>query len=89
VHKRILAVGRSLGERFFLLNFEQLCVEKLPSLRRLTDFLDIDCPVSSLEILARKIHRPASIGRYRNFDPEDFDPKDVAFVGELGYDTSY
>jgi hypothetical protein len=84
VHKRILNIGQRIGSNFYLLNFEKLCKNPNKELKKLCKFLNVDVRCSiGLKYL---IEKPKSIGRFKQFDIEIFDPKDIAYVKELGFD---
>jgi hypothetical protein len=84
VHKRILKIGQRMGANFYLLNYERLCTYPNKELKKLCKFLNVDVRCSiGLKYL---IEKPQSIGRFRQSDISIFDPMDVAFVKELGFD---
>lgn len=84
VHKRILKIGERMGSKFYLLNYEKLCKYPNKELKKLCKFLNVDVRCSiGLKYL---IEKPNSIGRFRQFDIQIFDPKDVEYVKELGFD---
>ena len=87
VHRRVLDLCAPLGERFLLLNFDRLCADPGQGLRELVDFLGADVAKDKLERLVGLTRAPASIGRFKRHGLDCFDPDDVAFVAQLGFDT--
>lgn len=88
MQKRILSEAANMGQEFLLINFDKLCLSPLNALMKLKDFLGIDswddCKTA---MLARYIKAPESIGRFRQHGLKLFDPSDVAYVAQLGFDT--
>lgn len=87
VHRRVLDVCAPMGERFLLLDYDRLCADPRTGLRRLVEFLGLSLGPEGLDRLAGLVRAPASIGRFRRFGLDCFDPPDLAFVAELGFDT--
>ncbi|MCU0836442.1 MAG: sulfotransferase [Chromatiaceae bacterium] len=87
VHRRVLARCAPLGERFLLLNYDRLCADPLAGLRELAGFLGVRLADEELQRLAALAQTPASVGRFKRHGLELFDPEDVAFVRQLGFDT--
>ena len=85
VHKKILKIGNKMGpNRFLLINFDKMCLKPNKWLKKICKFLNIDVRCSiGLKYL---IEKPDSIGRFREYDISIFDPKDIAYVKELGFD---
>jgi hypothetical protein len=74
-----------LGERFLLLNFDELCMDPAPHLKRLAGLIGAELRPEILEALSKIPRRPGSTGRYRDHDLSLFDPDDVRAVEELGF----
>ncbi|HEX5716199.1 MAG TPA: sulfotransferase [Thermoanaerobaculia bacterium] len=89
VHRAALDHRRRLGNRFLLLNYDRLCTDPEESLGTLLHFLEAEPARSTLDRLLASIRPPESVGRFRQHPPSDFDPEDVAFARELGFDTDY
>jgi hypothetical protein len=89
--RRVLRVGRAMGRRFLLLNFDRLCQEseRERELRRLFDFLGVNPPADQVAELHAAIVTPESSGRFKACSPDAFDPADVAYVRSLGFDTRF
>jgi hypothetical protein len=76
--------GRELlGDRFLLLNFDQLCNDPVTTVARIADFIGVD---SYPEDIALLVKTPDSIGRYRGSDCSCFDASDYQAVRDLGFD---
>ena len=76
-----------LGERFLLLDYDRLCADPGAGLRRLVEFLGLPPEPERLERLAGLARPPDSIGRFKGYGLDCFDPQDLAFVAKLGFDT--
>jgi hypothetical protein len=84
-HRRVLALGRAMGERFHTMNFDRLCAAPAGEIAALFDFLGADADAGALARLSGIVQSPPSIGRYRSRPLEDFDPADVEYVRSLGF----
>jgi hypothetical protein len=87
-HRAVAAVGAGMGSRFLGLNFDSLCTDPEPELRRLFDFLGQEWQADVLAAVRAALVRPPSIGRFRAFDRGEVDAADVDYVRSLGFDTS-
>ena len=87
VHRRVLALGESMPERFLLLNYDRFCLHPQDGIGKLLDFLDVAPSAADVARLAHLVRAPSSIGRYKKHGLDLFDPADVAFVAHLGFDT--
>ncbi len=86
VHRRIVEIGKSMGTNFLLLNYDRLCAQCPQEMERLCTFLD--APNNAAERLVPLIRPPGSIGRFKQYGTDIFDPEDVAYVASLGFDIS-
>lgn len=88
VHRRILRIAETAGKQecFLLLNFDRLCQAPLDELHKLFAFLGIAPDANTTERCMAMIKTPASVGRGRIGGLDVFDPADVAYVAELGFD---
>jgi len=86
VHKRIINIGNQMGpDRFLLINFDKLCINPKKYLKKICTFLDISDSV--IPLLIPLIDPPSdSIGKFRNYDTSIFDPDDLSYVEQLGFD---
>ena len=79
-HQRILELERTNPERVLLLNFNRLCREPIDVFRTLLNFVGVEPVAEVLECLSRRVSAPASIGRFKSFSLDAFEPVDVEFV---------
>ncbi|WP_116367398.1 sulfotransferase [Parahaliea mediterranea] len=84
-HRRVMALGRDMGPRFLLLNFDQLCIEPDEQLARLCDFLDIDPGHDELDTLRQRIKTPSSIGRHKREPRFATRHDDIATLQDMGF----
>lgn len=89
VHRRVLETGKNLGDRFLMLNYDRLCAEPEEGLGIFLRFLGAEPTSATRDRLLASIRPPESMGRFRQHSSTDFDPDDVAFVRDLGFDTDY
>ena len=83
VQRRVLQIGASMGNDFLFLDFDALCTSPRTELRKLERFLGDGKALDERVIVA-----PPSIGRFKAHGLKAFDPADVAYVAELGFDTA-
>lgn len=87
-HRKILSEGKTMGSRFLLLNFDDLCRDPDKWLDMLVGFLDIQMPDKrTIEKLTKLIHPPPTIGRFKQYGLAHLDPEDVEYVSALGFDV--
>ncbi len=85
VHRRVLKLGKEMGAKFLLLNFDNLCLKPKDSIRQLLDFLNLKIPENELLALADMVKQPESLGRFRKYRTDIFSKEDVDFVRQLGF----
>lgn len=91
-HRKILAEAETMGPDFLLLNFDELCRAPERLLIALLDFLGVEITSpGTIADLAQLIRPPDSSRRYKRYSGQIFDPRDVAYVRQLGFevDTTY
>lgn len=86
--KRVLEIGRRMGDRFRLLNFDELCTKPSKVIEGIAAFTSVTLCAEMQEKLCAEVNPPASIGRFREQELTVFDPEDVAFVASCGFPTS-
>ena len=86
VHQRVLDLCAPLGERFLLLNYDRFCADPAGGLREMVEFLGLQVATDKLDHLARLVRVPTSVGRFKAHGLDCFDPDDVAFVAQIGFD---
>ena len=80
--------GRNLlGERFLLVNYDDLCLNPKPQIQRMCGFGGSDCSRQEIETLVRIPRIGASLGRFRTQDLSIFDPHQIDTVRSLGFRT--
>jgi hypothetical protein len=87
VHRRVLEIGKHMGDRFLLLNYDDLCINPRKRLEELVSFLALNASETEKGRLAGLARPPQSIGRFKQYGTNMFDAVDVAFVKSLGFDT--
>jgi hypothetical protein len=85
-HQKILLESKKLGENFLMVNFDEMCIHPEKWLQILCDFLKIDSSVIP-EIRPLVVYQSDGIGRFKKQDLSQFDPSDVLFAKQLGFDT--
>lgn len=86
-HRRIQRIAQAHPGRVMLLNYDALCLDPEAHLPELLRFLGRTPDRATLDRLRPLIAPPESIGRHRTQDTSGFDPDDVAYVRELGFDA--
>ena len=81
-----LEKGAQMGpERFFLLNYDQLCSDPERVIRKLIAFLKIDVNDALLKRVIKLPQVPETSGRFRKHDVSKFDVIDLNFLESLGF----
>jgi len=88
VHKRVVDIGQAMGKNFLVLSYDEFCSKPNEGLKTISEFLELDISKLPIQKLTNLISPPKSIGRYKQFGLDCFDPADVAFAKTLGFDTS-
>lgn len=87
VHKKLLKFSQSMQRDFYLLNFDEFCHNPAIGLVKLGQFLQIEISSKETEKLIKLVRPPISRGRYKSHDLSIFDPNDIAYVKQLGFET--
>lgn len=87
-HSRVLKSGSRMGNNFLFLNYDDFCTHPSDGIDRLGNFLGLEMDNSSRKQLTQLIDTPDSIGRFKQYGTTMFDEMDIAYVRELGFDTS-
>jgi hypothetical protein len=74
-----------LGDRFLLLNFDELCRDPAPHVERLLAFLGREVSTAQRAHLASLPQLPDSVGRYKHHDLSMHDPAMIQAVRDLGF----
>lgn len=72
-----------LGERFYLLNYDDLCLRPLEETEKLLSWLGL--PKTNLNELASLVKMPSSYQRYKKHDLANFDQQDIETVVKMGF----
>ncbi len=76
--------GRSLGDRFWILRFEDLCADPLAIAERLARFIGIPFDDRLLAHASAHVTAPSSVGRWRHRDLSRLDRQTLVAIAELG-----
>ena len=86
-HKRMQGFRQRMGHRLHFLSFDRLCQDPEGELEALREFAGIQVSKRRLAELARQVSPPATTGRFREHDLSVFDPQDIEFVRQMGFDV--
>jgi len=85
-NRRAIGIGADrLGPQFLLVRFEELVDRPQAGIERILRFLEIDMHPTLLQELVGLVHRPESIGRYKQHDLAAFSTRQLEEVEQLGY----
>ena len=88
VHRRVLDLCESMGSRFLFLNYDNLCLDPIDGMKKIVEFLGLEVTDSRISNLSRLVTVPNSINRFKQYGLHMFDDDDIAFVKQLGFETS-
>jgi Sulfotransferase family len=83
--KTIQTGTQLLGDRFYLLNYDRLCLEPVTEITKLLQFLGVDRAEERAIDLAQQVSSSSSMGRYRSRDLSVFSTEQLAKVEDLGF----
>lgn len=87
-HERVIEIGRTMGAKFLLIRFEDLCDFPEESIETVQNFLKLKLDKDRFKSLKESIRKPTSIGRYNGIDLDGFELDDVKYVKSLGYEIN-
>lgn len=87
-HRRVLALGQELGDRFLFLRFEDLCANPEKEIGRLLSFAGIAPEAELVRRTALLVSPPASLGRRGGLDLATIDAADIQYMKSLGFDVA-
>lgn len=88
-NRRIYEIGRKLGEKkFSVINFEKLCSSPKQEINKIISFLNIKPHINDLETSYSIPKKTESMGRYKNYELDQFDKKDLDELNQFGYSTT-
>lgn len=85
-HRHIKQVGQPMGNHFLWLDYDRFCLHPEEGIDLLSSFAGLQTDQRNLTNLATVVKPPLSIGRYRQFSLDQFDPDDIDCVREMGFD---
>lgn len=89
VNRRVLREGKKMGpDRFYMLNFDNLCEEPEREIKKLISFLKIDIDEKKLLKAIRIPIKPNSVGRYKKYKLPGLANSDLEFLNSLGFEYS-
>ncbi len=87
-NQKVIALGEELlGDRFLIINFDEMCFNPQKDIERLISFLDIDRKGIDMDRLSKLIKIPKSIGRYNRHDLTIFTDQEINQVRNLGFEV--
>ncbi len=88
-NRRVLEIGRNLGDqKFLVVNFDRLCLTPESEIQKIVSFLNIAPGEGEMASLCRIPRQPQSLGRHRSHDISRFDPADLNELEDLGFATT-
>lgn len=84
-HERVFAIGREMGERFLLLNFDELCANPVDGVRRMASLAGVQLGDEAVTAIAARVRQPPSLARHRGRWLSRLDPDDIDFVARCGF----
>lgn len=85
-NEKAVQVGtQTLGPRFLLLNYDQLCQNPVPAIQEMLNFLNWTIPPGQMTALASLAKVPKTAGRYRQMDLSIFSELDIQAVKKFGF----
>ncbi|MFC4075843.1 sulfotransferase [Salinithrix halophila] len=86
VNRRSIRLGNKLlGNRFFVLNYDQLCLNPKMEIQKLIRFLELDVNETDIDSLSRIVRKPESFERYKKHDLSIFNEEHVQDVRSFGF----
>lgn len=86
-NQRAINLGNTLlGERFFVIKYEDLCENPQREISRLINFVDMSLENINIDELCSLIIKPETMGRYKQQDLSIFTKKDIESVRQFGFD---
>jgi Sulfotransferase family len=86
-HKRMQGFRKRMGHRLHFLSFDKLCTDPEGELEALREFAAIQISKKELAELAQTVSLPSTSGRFRQQDLSQFDPADIEFVQQMGFEV--
>jgi hypothetical protein len=83
---RVERIGKVLGERFVLLNYDRFCVDPQPWTAHIAAVSGIEADTSVIARACEHVHRPESAGRWRQRGLDVLDPNLIAAASQCGFE---
>jgi hypothetical protein len=84
VQKRAIEIGAEMADRFYLLNYDQLCAAPENEIAKLITFMQVDAPAALLASSCNLVDPPASL-RFKSQDISQLDRDAIDYVASLGF----
>ena len=88
INKRALLKGKQLGERFFPVSFEKLCLHPKPVLQKILKLTGISPSKKQFQKLLEIVKIPPTLGRHKKYDLSVFSSQDLENVKEIHEEVS-
>ena len=86
-HERVISIGKKMGPRFFLLNYDNFCQQPEEEFERLVDFLAITVSESKKLAAIESVKPPSSIGRRHAQQRLSINRDQRRLLTEMGFET--
>ena len=87
-NEKAIALGKlHLGDRFLIINFDELCSTQEKEVTKLLKFLELESSSIDMVDLASVPKRPRSTGRYKKHDLSIFEKDQIDAVQRLGFEV--
>ena len=87
-HQRVLDIGKSMGNDFMLLNYDDFCSNSSDGIAQLCDFIGLPAKDVEAQII-NLIKPPQSIGRFKKHNiHQQLSIEDIEYAEHLGFDVS-
>ncbi len=84
VHRRMMRLSGQFPDRVFNIDFEQLVDSPKQILTGLLEFIDIKPKPDLIDRCSLVIKKPATIGRYKQYDTSALYPQDIEYLRSFG-----
>jgi hypothetical protein len=80
-----MIVKQFLGKRFYLQNFEELCLKPINEIEQLLNFMNIEVNKEVFKLLISRPSLPSTVGRYKTRDLSIFTEEQLNEIINFGY----
>lgn len=85
-NRRVITLGQKLlGKRFFVVNFDTLCLHPRREIESIMNFLGLNTHGVNMDKLEKLPQFPPSAGRYKSYDMSVFTKDEIEAVRALGF----